>query len=471
MTQTNIFISYARSDTRELALKLRDDLQASGYSVWLDTSEIIGGDDWVHQLETAIDACHVLLALMSPGAQASRWCRAEHMRAMRKGKQVIPLRAVPDADLPFQLEHLNFLDFSSLDSYESMFRDLLSDIRAVQAFRQDQDDDPIPGSPYKPVRSSDGRRVTGDEKRSAPGFRRALRQLRAEPWLGSRFWWPSFLFHYTDASNLVQVLSSDELKAPVARGEDFNKRWDRFVRLYFRPRTPGFFHAEGFRPRSDMLPADYAPLPVYLLFDMETIVLHPEARFSDGPPEKTGKTYRTPTFFRELPFEQIYHDSWFTADEREEIMRFREAQVLIPDRLSLEALQYIWLRSEAEYETLHRLLPPEVWNRWRDKITARTDYQLFNARRVHVERATLEPDHIRLQLNNVQRRDDGGPFHMCILVEGRDGQRFEQEQADFRTSDLIQFTLPQPMMDYQVTLWLDGEIAYSGARRPLFTLL
>ena len=65
-TATNIFISYGRKDARELAIRLRDDLMAVGYSVWLDLDEIPGGADWSQQMEKAIEHRHSMLALLWP---------------------------------------------------------------------------------------------------------------------------------------------------------------------------------------------------------------------------------------------------------------------------------------------------------------------------------------------------------------------------------------------------------------------
>ena len=44
--QLHIFVSYARKDGSDLALRLRGDLIAHGYDVWLDTAEIEGGTSW-----------------------------------------------------------------------------------------------------------------------------------------------------------------------------------------------------------------------------------------------------------------------------------------------------------------------------------------------------------------------------------------------------------------------------------------
>ena len=86
-----IFISYARQDGRELALRLQDDLRRDGHHVWLDTSDISGGASWSREIEEAIERCDIELALLSAGSFRSEICRAEHLRALRKGKRVVPL--------------------------------------------------------------------------------------------------------------------------------------------------------------------------------------------------------------------------------------------------------------------------------------------------------------------------------------------------------------------------------------------
>lgn len=468
--QLNVFISYGRKDGRELAIRLRDDLQSAGCSVWLDLNEIVGGGDWSQQIEDAIEHCNVALALMSPASNESQWCRAEQLRALRKGKRVIPIRVTRDADPPLHLEHLNHLDFTDADRYAGMFRDLLSDITAGQAFQPAREILAVTGGDSSPYKRRSAAAALNDEKRNAPAFRRHLKALRKENWLGARFWWPYFLFHFTDMTQLVDVLTADVLASQVGQGGVFNTRWDKFVRLYFRPRTPDLYFAEGFRPIGLVPQSGYMPVPVYLLFDLEAVITQDESRFSDGNPEKTGKTYKTPAFFRELPFEQIYHDSWFLPDEREEIMRCREAQVTIPDAIGLESLQLIWVRSEAEYETLRTLLPPELWARWRSKITPRTDYHLFNNRHIYVQTASLLPDEVRLRFNPCQTSDACGPFSARLTVTGEGGvYTWESDQFD-ATRDLV-VSLPDGIGGYDMRFWLDDDLAYAGRMTPTDVLL
>jgi hypothetical protein len=85
-----IFISYARKDGAALAQRLLTDLADNGFKPWLDTGEIAGGDSWTDAIEGGIDGAEVVLALLTPGSYASRICRAEQLRALRKDKLVIP---------------------------------------------------------------------------------------------------------------------------------------------------------------------------------------------------------------------------------------------------------------------------------------------------------------------------------------------------------------------------------------------
>lgn len=465
MTDTlNIFISYGRADSRDVALRLRDDLLAVGYSVWLDVSEIPGGASWSQQIETAIEHCNVALALMSSAAYESQWCRAEQLRALRKGKRLIPLLVQADAERPLHLEHLNFLDFSDLEHYEAMFRDLLSDITAGLAFRRPATEGTTHNtkSPFKaPGKKARGRGFTA-EKRNATAFRRTISDLRNESWLGARYWWPYFLFHFTDLQSTLKILQTDELPSVYESGGDFNSRWDKFVRLYFRPRTPDLYRAEGIRPITQQRGTHYQPIPIYLLFDLEAVICMPEARFSEGDPERISKTFKTPAMFRDMPFDMIYHDSWFMPDERDEVMMSRQAQVLIPDRLGLESLQYIWCRSSAEYETLHTLLPDAVWQRWRDKITARTDFNLFNRKWVYVERAALLDKQMRLRFNRCEDSVHCGPYTARVMLETAKGHTHEWRDDHFAASNDLIITFDKPMDNYTAKFYLDGDLIYAG---------
>jgi hypothetical protein len=453
-----VFISYARKDTKELAVKLHADLVRANHLVWLDLREIEVGGNFTEDIERAIDDCDVALILMSEASSQSQWCRMEQLRALRKGKKIIPILAQNTTEPPLHLEHLNFINFSNPAQYDDMSRDVLSDISASMAFRSKKEDAPTKDSPFKAVKKTTANTPT--QKRNAPAFRRHIRTLQNEDWLGLRSWWTYFLFMFTDIQGLAEILKSGEVTAPFIKNKELKSQWDRVVRLHFRPRSPELFRSEGFIP-SQKNPEQHTPMPVYLLFDLEALVLHPHSRFSDGDPSKGYNTYSTPTAFAELPFEMIYHDSWTRGHEREEIMRYREAQVLIPERLSLEALQLIWVRSSAEYETLHHLLGTDLWKKWREKITPRADFTLFNHKRPYVQEASLTASHAILRFNPCHTNTKNDTYMAQVHVAYANGETHELTYEAFIPQELFNIAIPNNGA-YELSLLLDGELAYLG---------
>ena len=125
----SIFISYARKDGAHLAQRLQRDLSEQGFDAWLDTQRIAGGATWTTEIECALDACHVVLALMTPGSYVSEICRAEQLRSLRKGKRVIPVLAQFGSDVPLHLEAKQYRDFTGAKPYATQFKLLLEDIR------------------------------------------------------------------------------------------------------------------------------------------------------------------------------------------------------------------------------------------------------------------------------------------------------------------------------------------------------
>ena len=127
-TTTKVFLSYARIDGSEMAVRLYADLRKHGLEVWLDTRDVRGGATWTIEIEKELDKCDVALALLTRGSDVSEICRAEQIRALRHGKCVIPLRVQKDAEIPLHLEGKNYRDFSASDAYQERFDELLLDI-------------------------------------------------------------------------------------------------------------------------------------------------------------------------------------------------------------------------------------------------------------------------------------------------------------------------------------------------------
>lgn len=137
-----VFITYARKDGAQLAQRLRSDLAKQGFNAWVDTQRIRGGGTWTKVIEDALDQAEYVLALMTSGSYVSEICRAEQLRALRKGKCVIPVKVQHNIDIPLHLEAENYRDFTSDTRYPQAFTELLGDMHArngivlKQSFRQ-----------------------------------------------------------------------------------------------------------------------------------------------------------------------------------------------------------------------------------------------------------------------------------------------------------------------------------------------
>ncbi len=67
-----------------------------------------------------------------------------------------------------------------------------------------------------------------------------------------------------------QLEKSGKLLTDIAGPEIIEStpdEWKRFVRLYFRPRTPTQYRNEGIRPKGSLKLGAHCPVPVIFLFD------------------------------------------------------------------------------------------------------------------------------------------------------------------------------------------------------------
>jgi hypothetical protein len=122
---SRVFISYARKDGTDMAHILSDLLKSVGCDLWLDTARIHGGASWSKEIEDALNACNVLVAVLTPGSYISEVCRAEQIWALDQGKIVIPVMAGSAAPVPIYLKSRQWRIFPGQQA------ELLADIRAT----------------------------------------------------------------------------------------------------------------------------------------------------------------------------------------------------------------------------------------------------------------------------------------------------------------------------------------------------
>lgn len=323
-------------------------------------------------------------------------------------------------------------------------------------------------------------------KPDADDLRRFLEDLAAEDWVfrSERRVWPRFVFHCTDISNTVQVLKEGYLRSrqrleqmggqiidsgssSVLAGTD--AEYKDCVRLYFRTKTPTQYHAEGIRSKtvlsSSRFPDAHCPVPVFLLFDSAAILSRQDCRFSDGNlGSPRSQTYSTASELKQLPWKHIYHnDALIDPGTKQEIIRRRCAEVIVPQKLDLTALRFLYCRSDAEKETFLHLLPENLAKKYQGKILATARSEHFFRRHTFIQRARLSSTSVVFQLS--PETQSPGPFHCQATFEFESLQR-TVVRKDFRAGSRdLQIEWNRPITDYQIRLTLDGHLAYANRYR------
>jgi len=89
--QRRVFLSYRRTEAREAALQLFDELSVRLFDVFLDTHGIPPAEDFQTMLWHRLCDSDVLIMLDTPTYFESRWSAAEYGRALAKGISVLQI--------------------------------------------------------------------------------------------------------------------------------------------------------------------------------------------------------------------------------------------------------------------------------------------------------------------------------------------------------------------------------------------
>ena len=188
--------------------------------------------------------------------------------------------------------------------------------------------------------------------------------------------------------------------------------------------------------------------------------------FTDGNVAAGAEPSNNIEELKQIPFELVYHDKWFDPVDRATIIYHRNAEVLLPQRLGLDAVQFICCRSQAEYETLLNLLPPGTLARWVDKIGVRPNLRLFNNRWTFVKQVEMSDKRLLFRFN--KSTETPGPFDARVqIIELPTGLRYGWNDRKFQADDALNLSLysiksPQ---DYSVSLMLDKQLAFASRYR------
>jgi hypothetical protein len=87
--QRRIFISYRRTESREVGVQLHDELSSRGFDVFLDTHDIRPGTDFQEMLWHRLADCDVMIMLDTKEYFDRKWTKQELGRSLALGVQIL----------------------------------------------------------------------------------------------------------------------------------------------------------------------------------------------------------------------------------------------------------------------------------------------------------------------------------------------------------------------------------------------
>ncbi|MFC6290158.1 DUF4433 domain-containing protein [Levilactobacillus angrenensis] len=196
--------------------------------------------------------------------------------------------------------------------------------------------------------------------------------------------------------------------------------------------------------------------------------------------------YSTPEEFSQLPFSDIYQDGplWnITEQQKKSIIGRKQAEIIVPQKLDLEQLRVILVRSSAEEETLLNLLHDANIYTFDNKIMVQEELYFFmNRNFVNEVELTSNRFKILSNTNNAYPEewknpalDNGYSFalnndasdnylNVTIKVLLPDGSYYWWPGKTLRAllTKRIELTLPDALQSYTLLIKIDGHIAYQG---------
>lgn len=306
-------------------------------------------------------------------------------------------------------------------------------------------------------------------------------------------WWPKYAYHFTDATNIVSILSSGMLfsraqatRKGVMKNDNASKqvidmtatRTTSHVRFYFRPLTPTQYHNEGFKHAQLRYDGDInanIPVPVFLVFDLESLLKTDGVLFSaqsqagHGTPLLQGEEA-----FSQLPFDKIYSDGPCDGDTRQ----YRHAEILCPDCYAIDnSLRMIVCRNECEKATLLNLLyskDQKAYYKYKGFIRVARE-KVFQRNGLFVDNVVYHQDTIAFEFactpekKNFEFRKSASnlspikatyEFRWLNRQGTMIGLKTVDDQLDYMNPRPVMFKLPQLSGAYAltVTLMFDGKI-------------
>ena len=109
-----IFLSYGHDEYENIAQRLKRDLEAEGYDIWIDKEGIKGTADWENAIENGISTSDWLVLLMTEHSvrRPDGVCLDEVSYARFLGKNIAPIM-VQDVKPPLCIARIQWIDMKN----------------------------------------------------------------------------------------------------------------------------------------------------------------------------------------------------------------------------------------------------------------------------------------------------------------------------------------------------------------------
>lgn len=123
----DIFISYSRQDQDIVIPFVKSIEQRFGPVCWIDLEGIEYGSQFEDVIVDAIDACKVVLFMLSDNSLVSKWTKREVTYAENEGKRIVPV--VIDGKglrkwFKFHFGNIDYVDLKSQEQQEKLYKNL-----------------------------------------------------------------------------------------------------------------------------------------------------------------------------------------------------------------------------------------------------------------------------------------------------------------------------------------------------------
>lgn len=206
---------------------------------------------------------------------------------------------------------------------------------------------------------------------------------------------------------------------------------------------------------------------MFFLFGSADILARDDCWFSDGNlGSPRASILSAAAELEQLPWRRIYHTGVFdsASSEESDIVFRRCAEVVVPHRLDLNALHFVYCRSDAEKETLLQLLPQNLRDQYHNKILASARSDLFYRQHTFIETVRLSSDAAHVQFSPETRSP--GPFHLRVGFRAASSPT-SRDLPDFNLHAGHAWRIPVPAAPYTIELRLDGPLAYANAYKGI----